>query len=568
MNALAAAAVSFVGFILAYRFYGKFISEKLFKIDPQNRCPAHKHNDGVDFVPTNRMILFGHHYTSIAGSSPIIGPAIAVIWGWLPAMLWVIFGSIFMGAVHDFGALIISARYEGKSIGEYTGEIISPGARILFLLLIFFLLTVVIALFAFIIATLFHAYPSSVVPIWFEVPLALFFGYVIYKRRGNIHFWAAVVLAAMMASIWVGTVVHKAVADAGYSMQFPDKSTYVIWIGILMGYVYIASTLPVHRLLQPRDYINSHQLFLCLGVILIGVVITAPKFNAPAINTNLPTGIPPLLPFLFITVACGAISGFHCLVASGTSSKQLDSECDARLVGYGGMLAEGFLSVMTIIACCAGLSAVQWHGAYSVWNKAPMGNFIQGSSFFISKLGISGDLAKTFMAVVIISFAATTLDTATRVQRYIVTELGSHFGLKPLKNRYLATLVAVGLALLLAFSMRSPDKLIGGGGMVLWIVFGTVNQLLAGLALLVATVYLYKRSAPLVYTLVPMAFVLTITGWAMIKQLIGFATNFSGNNVILFFIALVAFAFELGIIAHGLAVIAGEKQPSVLPSRK
>ena len=518
MNTLFIAVLSSVGFILAYRLYGRFIGEKLFAIQRDRETPSHTFEDGVDFVPTKRSILFGHHYTSIAGAGPIVGPAIAVIWGWVPALLWVVFGSILMGGIHDFGALVVSARHQGRSIGDVTKDIVGPTARMLFLLIILFLLLVVLAVFALVIGLLFTMYPASVFPIWFEIPLAVGLGYMIYRRNGNVRLWSILALVIMYITIYVGTRIP---------LHLPALlgSKLTTWVVVLMIYAYIASTLPVQTLLQPRDYINSHELFFGLAVLFVGMVIVHPVVVAPSVNLH-PQGAPPIFPFLFVIVACGAISGFHSLVSSGTSVKQLDKESDAQLVGYGSMLMEGVLAVMVLLACTAGFRSLDaWNAHYISWTTAnglgaKIGAFVEGGTYFLAPLGLSHDLAAALIAVVVISFAATTLDTATRIQRYVISELATACRIEPLRWRHPATLAAVGTALLLALVKGG-----GKGGMILWPLFGTTNQLLAGLALLVLTLYLAKQGKPVLYTMLPMLFMITMTGWAMVLNFKNFVTK-------------------------------------------
>jgi len=530
MNSLLVAALAFFGFILAYRFYSRFLSDKIFGLRADAVMPAHKYEDGVDFVPTNTHILLGHHYTSIAGAAPIVGPAIAIFWGWLPAVLWVVFGSIFIGAVHDFAALVISARNEGRSIGEITEDIIGPNARTLFLLIIFFLLLMVIAVFCLVIAKLFTLFPASVLPIWFEIPLAMVLGYFVYARKGNVVLWSIVALIIMYVSIYVGTKLPLGLDMIGIK----PENVILVWIIILLVYCYIASILPVQYLLQPRDFINSHELYVGLVILFIAVVYVSfnggGNFVAPAINNDL-AGAPSMFPLLFITIACGAISGFHSLVSSGTTVKQMDKETDARPIGYGSMLLEGALSVMAIIMVGAGFANFSaWREVYSGWEAAQgagIGVFVKGCGFFMEqvKIGdmqlISHDLAVAIAAVIVVSFAATTLDTATRIQRYVVQELAGDFNVKVLTKRHPATFVAAGSAGLLALAKGG-----GAGGMILWPVFGTTNQLLAGLALMVITVYLFRKGKGAVYTFIPMVFMMFVTGWAGIVGL----KNFIGKQ--------------------------------------
>lgn len=535
MNALLLCIAVYIGFIVAYFTYGRFLGRKLFNLSRKALTPAHEINDGIDYVPTRKEILFGHHFTSIAGTGPIVGPAIGVIWGWVPALIWVFVGSIVMGAVHDMGALVISARNKGKSIGEITRDIVSPTSRLLFLLVIFFCLVIVVSIFALIIGILFTMYPSAVFPVWMEIPIAVALGYLIYKKKGNVPILSIIALIIMYLTVVVGTYVPITLPGiiAG--------SPLVTWLVILLGYAYIASVLPVQTLLQPRDYINAHQLIFALALLFIGLAVAHPQITAPAVVTA-PAGAPPIWPFLFITIACGAISGFHSLVSSGTSSKQLASEHHARFIGYGAMLTEGALAVIVIIACTAGLgSTAAWTARYADWAVASglgakLTAFVDGASTFLVALGLGKTLSATLLGVFIVSFAATTLDTATRIQRYIVTELAEDLHIPILTNRYAATAFVIFCALLLA--LVRPD---GAGALVLWPLFGASNQLLAGLAFMVITVYLLKKGKPIMYTGIPMIFIIVMTGWGMIINGMNFYKSrewllFAVNGIIIIFV--------------------------------
>jgi len=372
MNSLLLAVGCAIAYVIAYKTYGRFLARRIFNVQPDSPTPAHVKADGTDYVATKKEILFGHHYTSIAGTGPIVGPAIGVIWGWLPAILWVIFGSIFMGAVHDFGSIMVSIRHEGRSIGDIAGDLISPRVRIIFLIVIALLLMMVIAVFCLVIATLFNLYPQSVLSIWLEIPIAVWLGYMIYSRGKPALPYSLIGLVFLYFAVWLGTQ---------FPLQLPaigGIQPAVTWTVILLIYAFIASTLPVTRLLQPRDYINGHELFVVMGVLSLAVLVARPEIVAPAINTA-STGAPALWPLLFVVVACGAISGFHSLVGSGTTSKQLSAEDHARTIGYGGMLAEGMLAVLVIIAVSAGIGlAVKgqagatghqaWLAKYSNWD--------------------------------------------------------------------------------------------------------------------------------------------------------------------------------------------------------
>ncbi|MFI4875125.1 MAG: carbon starvation protein A [Blastopirellula sp. JB062] len=561
MSTLIVAALSFIGFLLAYHTYGRWLSRKIFRLDQEATTPSHEMRDDVDFVPTNREVVFGHHFTSIAGTGPIVGPAIAVFWGWLPALLWVVFGSIFIGAVHDFGALVVSLRNRGQTVGEVAGRLINPRAKMLFLLVLALALTVVLAIFGLVIAIIFAQYPQSVLSVWVEIPIAVGIGYFVSRKGGNLLWPSLIALGVMYAAIaigvyWLPIDLTKLLgvelltpadlpADASWWQYYGNA--VVIWTVLLLIYCFIASVLPVWILLQPRDYINSHELVLALVLLGLGLLVasltgSANLFaSAPAVATNIPLDAPPIFPFLFITIACGACSGFHCLVSSGTSSKQVDNEKDAQYVGYGAMLLEGALAVVVILACCAGVGMgryertadgayqavaaadgtqlvgrASWEARYDAtagwknFNKlGPMvGAFVEGGANFLTAIGIPLRMGIGIMAVLVASFAATTLDTATRLQRYVLQEIFASAAItQPLSNKYVATGIAVGLGGLVAiFAGNSP----GAGGMLLWPLFGAINQLLAGLALMVTIFYLWRRQLPVWFALPPMGLMLVL----------------------------------------------------------
>ena len=511
MNATLLAVVGLAMIFAGYRFYSKFIAEKIYRLDPDFETPAHAMRDDVDYIPTNRVVLWGHHFTAVAGAAPIIGPGIAVIWGWLPAFLWVIVGTMFFAGVHDFGAVWASVRNKAKSVGALTGDVVSVRARTLFMIVVFFLLMMVNAVFAVAISNEFQTTPSSVIPAWTAVVVAVGIGILIY-RMGVPILWPTV----------VGTVILYAVIYLGE--RFPIELTAGLvpvgaqWILILFLYAGIASLLPVWLLLQPRDYINGIQLFVGLGLLYGAVLIANPAIVAPAINPDVPASAPPLVPLLFVTIACGAISGFHGLVGSGTTSKQLNKETDARFVGYLGSSGEGSLALVAIIAATAGFASLgDWQTMYSEFGNGGMTAFVQGGARIVSAgVGISTEFAATLLAVMAVLFAGTTMDAGVRLQRYIVQEWGVIYNIPVLQNGYAATVGAVAACLLLAFGAGGPS---GEGGMLIWPLFGTTNQLLAGLTLLVISVILVKLGRPVRYTLVPMIFITTMALAAALYQL-------------------------------------------------
>ena len=493
-----------------YLFYSKFIAERIYRLDPDFRTPAHEFRDGIDYVPTNKYVLWGHHFTSVAGAAPIVGPAIAVIWGWGPAFAWVIFGTIFFAGVHDFGALWASVRNKGKSIGPLTGNVIGARARNLFLVVIFLLLLMVNAAFAVVISNLLVATPTAVIPTWGAILVALVIGQLMYRYKLSLLWVSIIGVTALYALIFVGY---------GYPIVLPDSVLGLAprsqWILLLFAYAGIASILPVWVLLQPRDYINGLQLFLGLGLLYVAVLLFAPDVVAPAFNNNVPAGTPGLIPLLFVTIACGAISGFHGLVASGTSSKQLDKETDARLVGYGGSVGEGMLALAAIICTTAGFATLaDWEAVYSRFGAGSVGAFVQGGGAILGGgFGLPDQLGATMLAVMAILFAATTMDTGLRLQRYVIQEAAELGGLKV--NVVTSTLVALAACLALAFGAGAD----GAGGMLIWPLFGTTNQLLAGLTLSIITVILIRQGRPAWFTGVPLVFLLTMSVYALLVQL-------------------------------------------------
>jgi carbon starvation protein len=556
---------SFAAFLVAYHTYGSWLANKIFRLDSAAPVPSKQLRDDVDFMPTRKEVIFGHHFTSIAGTGPIVGPAIAVFWGWLPALCWVVFGAIFIGAVHDFGALVISLRNRGQTVGDVAGRLISPRTKVLFLLILFFSLAIVIGIFGLVIAIIFARYPQSVLSVWVAMPLAVLVGVLVY-RRGVGLLWPSLLALILLYACVVGGAYAWPITMPEITSLGSFGTPIVLWTAMLLVYCFIASVLPVWVLLQPRDYINSHQLMVAMGLVVLGLVVasltgqTDLASSAPAIAQDIPKDAPSIWPFLFITIACGACSGFHCLVSSGTTSKQIACETDAQYVAYGSMLLEGALAVVVILACCSGLgmgvtdstSGIQltgraaWESKYQAriepvldavgqpvfingkpltrggWknHRLPqkVGAFVEGGANFLTAIGIPLKLGVAIIAVLVASFAATTLDTATRLQRYVIQELGTSLHLGPLRGKYVATAVAVvtGGAIAMVPGPAGP----GTGGLILWPLFGATNQLLAGLAFLVLMFYLLRRKLPYWFVAIPAVMMLIMPGWAMLDQII------------------------------------------------
>jgi carbon starvation protein len=542
MNAAVLGLGGLIAFVLAYRFYASYLSKKIFQLAlEKDPTPAHQLNDGIDYVPTQKNILIGHHFSSIAGAAPIVGPAVAVIWGWLPAVVWIICGVIFMGAAHDFGVLVVSMKHQGGSIAEAAKKIVGPRVRTLFLLVIFFLVWMVIAVFALVIANLFIKFPSSVLPINFEIVIAIAMGFFINKKKKSMLIPSLLAQAALMGMIVLGSYFPISIEP------FFHQNTLMAWVIFLMIYSFIASVLPVWTLLQPRDYINSHQLVMGLGLMIIGLFITAPIVVAPAINVAV-EGAPPWFPFLFITIACGAISGFHGLVSGGTSSKQVDQWTDAKSIGYGSMLAEGLLALLATLAVTTGFDTeLDWHTHYASWDaanglSAKISAFVIGAGKFVAGVGIPENISHTVIAVLIISFAATSLDTACRIQRYVIAEIGTSFNIAVLKNRFIGSAIAVTSAFVL---MISADG--GKGGLKIWPLFGATNQMLSGLTLIVITLYLINNKRPYKAYLIPAIIILTLTAIALFFNIQFFANN---EQYFLLGLGVILFICQLWIIAE------------------
>ncbi|MFI4910807.1 MAG: carbon starvation protein A [Sedimentisphaeraceae bacterium JB056] len=529
--------VAFAAYIAAYHTYGKYLARRIFKLDPTAPVPSRELADGVDYVASEKGVIFGHHFTSIAGTGPIVGPAIGVIWGWLPALLWIVFGSIFMGAVHDFGSLVVSMRHQGKSVSDIAAKYINARVRFMFFLVVFLALLIIIAIFGVVIAVVFKFFPSSIIPVWAQIPIAILLGYFVYKKNANITLATTIAVICMYGFVLLGAFVQSHWPGACTIPEFAAMPSTGSWTIILLIYAFIASILPVTTLLQPRDYTNAWQLFVMLGILVVSVIFTGFGGNlelvAPAVNHS-PTGAPPIWPFMFVTIACGAVSGFHSLVASGTTPKQVSYEQDALFVGYGSMLLEGALAVLVLVCVAAGIGIAYtasdgstlsgfaaWNTHYASWSGAQglgakLTAVVVGAANMMETIGLPKQVGTVLMGVFIASFAGTTLDTAVRLQRYITSELACSMNLTKLSNKWTATSFAVITAAIVAFATGADGK----GAMVLWPLFGTVNQLLASLALLVVTMYLKKKVGnKSLIAAFPCVFMLTITIWALVIKL-------------------------------------------------
>lgn len=533
MNALFIAFGVILIFYFAYRFYGSIL-ERLFDVNKDKKTPAHYKYDGIDYVPAkNWLVLFGHHFSSIAGAGPILGPVIAcAVWGWFPAILWIILGSIFFGGVHDFSSLMLSIRNDGKTIGDTTENVLGVKAKIIFSLFLWFTLILVIAVFAASAAKTLQTTPEIVLPTLGIVPVAVLIGLMIYNWKINTIISTITGLALLFGLIILGWI-------------FPIKWTYHGWlITLLIVYAYSASILPVNIILQPRDYLSFYILFLGLFIGYIGLVITHPVIRTPAfVSFSGSEGF--LFPMMFVTIACGAISGFHSLVSSGTTSKQLGNESDAKKIGYGAMLTEGILSILAVCSVCAGL----------YWFGGPEGlvypELIKSGNWILAFGKGYGEITKPllgsfgiFIGITMLkTFIVTTLDTATRITRYIGTELFSEkFNIKFMKNPYINTLVVIGFATYLSL----------GPWQNIWPVFGAANQLVAALALIVITCWLLSKNKITTYTIIPAIIMLIITISALTIQAYKFIMN---KKILLFFISIILLLLSFFMIFETISFI-------------
>lgn len=494
MNSLLIVASSFFIFWFGYVVYAEKI-DRIFKPDPNKKTPAHFNYDGVDFVPARHWsMLFGHHFASIAGAAPIIGPILAVsIWGWAPTILWIILGTVFIGGIHDYCSLMVSVRHKGNSIADFAHITISKNAKIIFLCFVWLALILVVSVFVHVCANTLVIKPQIVYPSMGLIPVAALVGFLLYAKKNHQILVTIGGLGLLALLIYLG---------AKNPIVLPVSDPIKVWSVVLLLYAYIASVCPVNILLQPRDYLSTFLLLAGIIFGYIGIIARQPNLNFPAFISFKPSETSMLWPVLFVTVACGAISGFHSLVASGTTSKQLSNEIHAKRIGYGAMVAEGLLAVLALLVVASAYSHIPELKIAVTSGVGPVGVFSYGyGKVTESFLGKFGGL---FAILILNAFVLTTLDTATRIGRYITQELFS------IKNRYLATLVVVALSGWLGLSGEWNE---------IWPIFGAANQLIAALALIVITSWFLSTNKPIRYTLPPAIFMLITTLGALIFKI-------------------------------------------------
>ncbi len=558
MTPALAALAAFALYALGYRFYAGFLSRRIFDLDPARVTPAHAQRDDVDYVPTRPAVLFGHHFASITGLAPMLGPAVAVIWGWAPALLWVVLGALFVGCVHDMAALVISARSRGMSVGEVAKSVIGVRAGLLFHLIIFFGIALAMGVFVFVIARLFSlelspghpGYPQAVMPSATLMVIAMVSGILMHRRGVSLLPVAVIGFLLQLLSIWGGMKLPTLGLPESF---WPAPAT---WTWILLAYAFAASVLPVWALLQSRDFLNSLLLYLGLGLAFAGLFLGDHAFAAPAFRPD-PPGAPGLLPFVFIIIACGAASGFHGLVSSGTTAKQLDRETHAQPIGYGGMIGESLLGLLATLACTAGVaSPALWHEMYHDWASVQglamkIDAFIHGTTTFVVDLGVAPNLAAALIAMVVVSFALTTLDSATRLLRFNIEELSSYLRLPFGQNRYVSSLLACATIGTFAFYEIEGRP----AALALWTLFGTTNQLLAGLTLTLVSLWLRARGKPTWPTALPAVFMMLSTLAAMATNLRDFAPGGREQDHLLLIVGSILFVLALWLMVEALLAL-------------
>lgn len=534
MSSLVLIVGGFVLFIIAYVTYGSYLA-KAWGIDSNKATPAHTMSDGVDYVAAKPQVLLGHHFSSIAGAGPITGPIQAAIFGWLPVVLWIVLGGIFFGGVHDFGSLTASMKHRGKSIGIIIEQYIGDFGKKLFSIFAWLTLLLVVAAFTAIVANTFIAVPEAASSSLMFMGIAVVFGYAVYRKGVSLTIATVFGVALLFAAIWLGQL-------------YPLNLSFTTWIIVLSVYIFIASVVPVWILLQPRDYLNSFLLYAMMIGAFVGIIVYHPQMElAPftAFTVETATGKQWLFPILFITVACGAISGFHSLVGSGTTSKQINNERDAKIIGYGGMLIECMLAIVAIITAAY---ITNDRFAELMADGGPVNVFSDGCGIFMSKLGIPFETGKSFVSLAVSAFALTSLDTATRLGRFIFQEFfektsaDGQISRPIIANKYVATGITVAIGAYMAF----------GGYAKIWPIFGSANQLLAALALLALAVWMKSSGRNNKMFIIPMVFMFIATLSALGIQVFN---NLGSGNIVMVVLPAVLFILAIVLAIQGVKVL-------------
>ena len=547
-------------FVAAYFIYGGFL-KRVFQVDPNRPTPANTQYDGIDYVPTPKMVLFGHHFASIAGPGPIVGPIMAAYFGWLPALIWILIGCVFVGAFHDFAALTLSVRNRGRSISYIMERLMGITGRQLFLIFCFACLVLIVAIFTLLIAGMFASIPAVATASLVFIGMAPIFALVTIKGRVSLKSASLVFVPLVFLTVLIGNLFPLDL-NAMFGMEKADAT--LVWIGVLAVYIFAASVVPVQWLLQPRDYLNSYLLYGMLALGFVSILAYNPEIKLTAFEgmaaITADGNLTQMIPALFIFIACGACSGFHALVASGTTSKQLKSEKDLLPIGYGGMILEGVLGVMALVAVMSMDPAV----FFEVGKNQPMA-FAQGIASFATALGISQTYAAIFISLAISAFMMTSLDTATRLGRFLWQELfmprqyekvEGQDELQEIKvkkeiapwrkaitNPFLAAFIIVGLAMLMAMT---------GSAASIWPIFGASNQLMAALTFLAITLYLLMKQSKWYIAFIPMVFMMVMSLWGIVQ----IVNQQWGQNLVLVLSGVFLLAMAILMVILGLFIMA------------
>lgn len=542
-------------FVVAYFVYGGLLS-RIFKIDPQRPTPAKTNYDGIDYVPTPAIVLYGHHFASIAGPGPIVGPIMAAYFGFLPALMWILIGCVFIGAFHDFAALVMSVRNKGRSISFIMERLMGFTGRQLFLIFCVACLILIVAIFTALIANMFAALPSVATASLLFILMAPIFAFCTGRLGMRLLPASCIFVPLVFASVYVGAVCPL---DLAVMFDMSKENITMFWIGVLAIYIFGASVIPVQWLLQPRDYLNSYLLY---GMLLLGfasILAYNPEIKLPAFNgweaITADGNMTSMVPALFIFVACGACSGFHSLVASGTTSKQIASEKDMQKIGYGGMIMEGVIGVMALVA----VMSMDQATFFELGKNQPAA-FATGIASFSTALGMNAEYAKIFISLAISAFMMTSLDTATRLGRFLWQELfmprtidknGKELKVDPstipawrrqITNPYLAAIIVVGGSLGMAMT---------GSAATIWPIFGASNQLMAALAFLGITLYLLMKNSKWYIAVVPMLFMMVMSLWGVIQVI----QQQWGKNYVLVIAGLFLVVMAILMICVGFSVM-------------
>jgi len=547
MNLFSVALLSSVLFILGYVFYGRQLA-RWFKLDAKRTTPACAVNDGVDFVPARAPFLLGQHFSAIAAAGPIVGPILgALAFGWLPTLLWIVFGAIFFGAVHDFSSLVSSVRHKARSIVELVHEQLGPRAHWLFMGFVWLSLIYVITAFTDLTSGSFvePTYGGGVaMSSLLYLLVAVIMGVCLYKLHLPLGLTTVLCLPIVGLVIWFGQSLPLVIPQT-----WPMRPQ-LVWDVVILAYCFIASIIPLWILLQPRGYLGGFFLYVTLAAGIIGLLLGGDRIQYPAfLGWTSQRGFP-LFPILFVTVACGACSGFHGIVSSGTTSKQIAKEPDCRVVGYGGMLLEGLVAVValaTVMLLIPGSSAT---------TQSPDRIYAEGLSHFVERFGVNRDFARSFVLLAFATFIYDTLDVATRLGRYVFQELTGWKGRWGSVGATLATLALPALSV--SWTITDASGKIVPAWRVFWTLFGTSNQLLAALTLTVITVWLKRTKGPWLVSAIPAAFMVIMTLWSLVLMIQPWFAAFAGGRPAIdwiAFIALVLFVLAVLVLAEGVKAL-------------